>query len=279
MAGGESYFMGRYLRLIILISLVFFAIALISRWVGRQNESLQPQGLTLEIVASLQNIVTRSAEGIESFWSGYFYLVGAREENQKLHTTLDLARANLTALREAELANKRLKKLLDFKQSLEPPIIAGNVVASNPNAWFKTVVIDKGERDGLRTGQPVVTQNGAVGRVVELAPHYAKVLLLIDYNSSLDAMVQRTRVRGILAGNSTNICRLKYVLKHDDLVEGDVLITSGLGGVFPKGLKLGTVIRVKKMDHGLFLEVDVRPAVNFNKLEEVLIILKEEREL
>lgn len=279
MAGGQSYFMGRYLRLIILISLVFFAIALISRWVGRQNESLQPQGLTLEIVASLQNIVTRSAEGVESFWRGYFYLVGAREENQKLHTSLDLARANLTALREAELANKRLKKLLDFKQSLEPPIIAGNVVASNPNAWFKTVVIDKGERDGLRTGQPVVTQNGAVGRVVELALHYAKVLLLIDYNSSLDAMVQRTRVRGILAGNSTSICRLKYVLKHDDLVEGDVLITSGLGGVFPKGLKLGTVIRVKKMDHGLFLEVDVRPAVNFNKLEEVLIILKGEREL
>lgn len=279
MAGGQSYFMGRYLRLIILISLVFFAIALISRWVGRQNESLQPQGLTLEIVASLQNIVTRSAEGVESFWRGYFYLVGAREENQKLHTSLDLARANLTALREADLANKRLKKLLDFKQSLEPPVIAGNVVASNPNAWFKTVVIDKGERDGLRTSQPVVTQNGVVGRVVELAPHYAKVLLLIDYNSSLDAMVQRTRVRGILAGNSTSICRLKYVLKHDDLVEGDVLITSGLGGVFPKGLKLGTVISVKKMDHGLFLEVDVRPAVNFNKLEEVLIILKGEREL
>lgn len=271
--------MRRYIRLIILVSLALFTIALISRWVGHQKESHQPEGITLEVVASLQNVIAWSAASIEDFWRGYFYLVGAREENRKLHHTLDLARANLTALREADLANRRLKDLLDFKQSLEPPVVAGNVVASNPNAWFKTVVIDKGERGGLRTGQPVVTQNGAVGRVVELAPHYAKVLLLIDYNSSIDAMVQRSRVRGILTGNSTNICRLKYVLKHDDLVEGDVLITSGLGGVFPKGLKLGTVIRVRKMDHGLFLEVDVRPSVNFNKLEEVLIILKEGREL
>jgi len=231
----------------------------------------------MEVVATLQNIVTGSASAVENFWRGYFYLVNTQEENKKLHQTMARFRAMNNSLREAGLANQRLKNLLNFQNSRKLPVLGCQVVAWDPKAWFKTIVIDRGEADGLKHGMPVVADTGVVGRIIELSPHYARVLLLIDYNSSIDTLVQRTRVRGVLTGKSAPTCELKYVLKHDDLVRGDVLVTSGMGGVFPKGLKLGYVARVRKVNHGLFLEVEVTPAVNFDKLEEVLVILKEDR--
>jgi rod shape-determining protein MreC len=101
------------------------------------------------------------------------------------------------------------------------------------------------------------------------------VLLIIDYNSSVDAVVQRNRVRGILAGRSEKSCRLRYVLKNDDVVRGDVVVTSGRGGIFPAGLMLGRVTGVKKTGHEIFMDVDVAPAVDFDALEEVLVVLTE----
>ena len=102
------------------------------------------------------------------------------------------------------------------------------------------------------------------------------MLLVIDYHSTVDAMVRRSRVRGTVAGRSEEKCDLKYVLKNDDLKEGDILVTSGLAGAFPRGLPLGTVTRVNKTKKGIFLEVEVLPTVDFNKLEEVLVVLTEQ---
>ncbi|MBW2060774.1 MAG: rod shape-determining protein MreC [Deltaproteobacteria bacterium] len=269
--------MSRFWRPILLITLLVLFLSIFIRWAGGQKNVFQPRSLTLELVATFQSMVSVSASAVENFWRDYFYLINAQEENQKLHQTVDRLRAQINRLREAGLANRRLKHLLNFQTSHNLPVVGGQVVAWDPKAWFKTIVIDRGEADGLKISMPVVADAGIVGRIVGLSPHYAKVLLLIDYNSSIDTLVQRTRVRGVLTGKSARICELKYVLKHDDLKKGDVLITSGLGGVFPKGLKLGTVTRVRKMNHGLFLEVDVAPAVDFDKLEEVIVILKEDR--
>ncbi|MBW1709136.1 MAG: rod shape-determining protein MreC [Deltaproteobacteria bacterium] len=266
----------RYWRPILLAVFFIIFIVIFVRWTGGQKEAFNPAGFSMEVVASFQNIVTGSALAIENFWRGYFYLVNTQEENKTLRKTLAQFRATNNGLREASLANERLKKLLNFQTSHDLPVIGGQVVAYDPKAWFKTIVINRGKADGLRISMPVVADGGAVGRIVELTAHYARVLLLIDYNSSIDTLVQRTRVRGVLSGKSAQTCELKYVLKHDDLVRGDVLVTSGLGGVFPKGLKLGKVARVRKINHDLFLEVEAAPAVDFDKLEEVLVILKED---
>ena len=124
-------------------------------------------------------------------------------------------------------------------------------------------------------GMPAVTAEGVVGRVVETSPRFAQILLAIDYNSAIDVFVQRSRVRGILAGRSERNCSLKYVLKNDDVVKGDVIVTSGMGGMFPRGLRLGAVTQVNSMSQDIFLEIEVAPQVNFHQLEEVLIILTE----
>jgi rod shape-determining protein MreC len=124
---------------------------------------------------------------------------------------------------------------------------------------------------------PVVNAFGVVGRVVSVSPNYAKVLLIIDQNSAVDCLVQRSRDRGMLKGLMSEICKLDYVAKSCDVAVGDIVVTSGLGGVFPKGLPVGQVLTVKEMLGELFKDIEIRPAVDFSKLEEVLVILEENK--
>jgi len=120
----------------------------------------------------------------------------------------------------------------------------------------------------------VVNASGVVGRIVSVSPNYAKVLLIIDQNSAVDCLVQRSRDRGMVRGQSAQVCRLDYMVKSASVKEGDGVITSGLGRVFPKGLPVGTILNVKEGDGALFKEIAVTPAVDFSKLEEVLVILQ-----
>lgn len=263
------------LRFITLFFLLLFVLATISYHAGRKEELSTTETVALEVVASVQNAIIRSGRAVEDFWRGYFYLVNLHEENQSLRRTLDRLTGRLGELREAETANARLRSLLNFKDQADYPIVGARVVSWSPNAWFKTLTLDRGSSDGIINGMPVVTDVGVVGRIVGVAPHYSKVLLIIDYNSSVDAMVQRSRVRGVFSGRSERLCSLKYVLKNDDIVGGDLLVTSGMDGVFPKGLTLGTVSRARKIGHDIFQEVEVVPAVDFAHLEEVLVLLKE----
>jgi rod shape-determining protein MreC len=136
------------------------------------------------------------------------------------------------------------------------------------------LTLDKGEADGLRRGLPVVVAEGVVGVVSDTARHYSRVLLIIDQNSSVDALVQATRARGVVKGNSSPILSFAYVLRRYPLIESQVLVTSGLDGIYPKGLRIGHVQTVNPHGTGIFQEVQVLPFVDFDTLEEVLVILK-----
>jgi len=152
-------------------------------------------------------------------------------------------------------------------------MIPAEVIASSPSAWFRTIVINKGHRDGLNKGMPVVTWEGVVGRVMRTSPGSSIILLIVDRNSSVDVLVQRTRARGIVEGDGASRCQLRYVPRTDDIQAGDRIITSGLGGIFPKGLSLGEAVMVEQKDYGLFHVVEVRPSADFSRLEEVMVIL------
>jgi len=139
---------------------------------------------------------------------------------------------------------------------------------------FKSIIIDKGEKDGLRINMPVVNSEGAVGRVVSVSSNYAQVLLITDQNSAVDGLVQRSRGRGMVKGMGSGECYFDYVIKTCDIKEGDTIVTSGLGRIFPKGLYLGKVKKIDDSPNKLFKDVRVTPAVDFSKLEEVLIVLR-----
>jgi len=179
-------------------------------------------------------------------------------------------------VRQAELrydaTNRHLQKLLEFRPHLPSGSITASIIGNSASSWFQSCLLDKGSADGIRKGMAVVTPLGVVGQVVSATSHSAKVLLITDANSGVDVLVQRTRARGIVSGSLENVTIMKYVKRSEDIQEGDRLITSGLDAVFPKGLMVGTVVKVRKQNLGLFQSVEVIPAVISSQTEEVLVV-------
>jgi len=227
----------------------------------------------IAIVAPFQEAFSRSVRFVADIWDHYFYLVNTARENDRLKRQLNQALEKNTRYKEIELSNIRLRSLLDFKQSVSRQGISAEVIGKDPSPWFKSVIIDKGRADGVGIGFPVVVPQGIVGQVTEVSTYYAKVLLIIDQNNAVDGLVQRTRARGVIKGASADRCIFKYVLRKHDIRVGDIIISSGLDGVFPKGLRIGRVASVVKRNSGIFQQVSVIPFADFEKLEEVLVIL------
>jgi len=155
---------------------------------------------------------------------------------------------------------------------MDERVLAAVVISKDPFLWFKSVIIDKGKADGIERGVPVVVPEGIAGLVTDVSYLYSKVLLIIDQNCAVDSLIQRTRVRGIIKGKSDR-CLFEYVLRKHGIIEGDTVISSGLDGIFPKGLRVGIVSEVTHMSPGIFQQITVTPYVDFQKLEEVLVIL------
>jgi rod shape-determining protein MreC len=153
--------------------------------------------------------------------------------------------------------------------------VATQVIGKDPSLWFRSVIIDRGNGDGVVKGMSVVTGDGIVGQIYSTSPNYAKVLLSIAPSSALDVLLQESRVRGILKGTGDNTYRLEYILKTVEVSEGDSVVTAGYGGLFPTGLPVGVVSRVTKNRRGMFLEIEVTPAVDFETLEGLLVIEQE----
>jgi len=151
-------------------------------------------------------------------------------------------------------------------------MVVAEVIGQDPTSWFKSMTINKGERDGVRKGMAVISPDGVVGQILKTSPNHATVLLITDYNSAVDTIVERTRAKAIVEGKGENRCQLKYLLRAEEVIVGDVVITSGLGGIFPKGLKVGEITNVDKEGHGIFQYAELVPGVDLTKLEEVAVI-------
>jgi rod shape-determining protein MreC len=261
-------------KFIIPIFVFLLALSLISANLhSRENMSFF-ESLVVGITAPVQKVVWGVIDGIGNIWRGYFYLVGLEKENQALKRELQEIKLQMNRYREAELANERLRALLNFKKSIATPLLPAQLVAFDPSGWFQTILIDKGRDDGVVLDMAVVSAEGLVGRVIGVGRHHAKVLLILDGNSAVDAYIQSSRARGVLVGLGRELCLLKYVQRNEEVQVGDKVVSSGMGGVFPKGLLVGTVQEVVRGSSGLFQRVEVEPAVNFSRLEEVMIVIQ-----
>jgi len=227
----------------------------------------------ISFVAPFQEIVTRSVRFTRGIWQNYFFLVSAAHENETLKKSLNQFAEKDNEWHEIGLANSRLRNLLNFQKAPTHRVVAAEVISKDPSGWFKTVIIDKGRSDGLQKGLPVVLPTGIAGQVIEVSGRYAKVMLIIDRNSAVDALVQRSRARGIIKGASADQCRFEFVLRKHDVQIGDTVIASGLDGVYPKGLRIGRVSDLSERSSDIFYEITVTPFVDYEKLEEVLVIL------
>lgn len=233
----------------------------------------EPLGAVLMfIMRPLQIAAQGTVNWIGGLHDNYNTLAGFRSENERLRKRIQTLEVEQQRLLEAAATNHRLKQLLDFRGQLPGKVITASIIANNASSWFRSCTLDKGSADGVRKGMAVVTPLGVVGQVVAVTPRTAKVLLLTDPNSGIDVLVQRTRARGIVSGSLENGTILKYVKRSEDIQEGDRLLTSGTDGVFPKGMMAGIVIKVTKQHIGLFQFVEVLPAVQSARIEDVLVV-------
>ncbi|SPF47277.1 Cell shape-determining protein MreC (modular protein) [Syntrophobacter sp. SbD1] len=214
----------------------------------------------------------RVISSFEEFFQDYIWLRNLRVENESLKNELTGLHDKLTSYQEAYVENQRLRRLLDFRTSTMSETIPAQVIVHDLTGWFQTIMVDKGFRDGVAPDMPVVNDEGVIGRVLDVSDHHSRVLLITDQGSAVDAIVQRNRVRGILRGKDANGCILKYIRGNLDIKEGDLVITSGKDGIFPKGLRLGVVHTIRRDPADLFQNIDVKPLCRLSALEEVLII-------
>jgi rod shape-determining protein MreC len=181
----------------------------------------------------------------------------------------------IAALNEMQQENVRLRKLLDFTSTHQLQTVIARVISKDVSSEFRALRINRGESSGIRKNMAVITDEGVVGRVLRTTKRTADVVTILDLLSAVDSIVERSRARGIVEGMTDEVCQLKFVIRTDDIEPGDVLITSGLGGIFPKGIPVGTVSKANRKTYGISQEVEVRPSVDFSRLEEVMIVTQQ----
>ncbi len=227
----------------------------------------------LFLASPFQAAISSSMNFMDDIWSHYFFLISVSRENDELKRKLAQAENKNSQCREIELSNLRLKEFVKLKDQSPFHLEAAEVIAKDASPWYKTIIINKGIDDGVSDGCPVIVSEGIVGYVLTASSSDAKVILIIDRNSSVDALVQRTRTRGLAQGNPNGVCRFDYALRKLDVKIGDNVISSGFDGIYPKGLRIGYISKVIRRNAGLFQDVELTPYVDFTKLEEVMVVL------
>ncbi len=262
----------KYQSIAVAAVLLIISLTVLSFSAIRLSETGFLRKMVLEAAAPVEDTINISLQNLHDVWKRYLFLVGLEDENRRLRTQNADLTEQLNRYREGSLEAMRLQKLLELREGFPQRAVAARVIDRNRSSLFKTLLINKGTADGLRVGLAVLSDQGVVGRIIETSWHASRVLLLIDGNSNIDGLIQRSRAQGILQGAGSAGCSLKYISRAEEVLAGDVVISSGLSGVLPKGLLLGVVTGASRKEGGLFQKIDVAPAVNFEKLEEVLAL-------
>lgn len=265
---------------ILLGVLVLAHVVVISHQVdGGSGVSLLEHGL-FALLSPLQRVASAAVGGVGAVWSGYLDLRGVRDENRRLSERLQGLETALQERQARAAEAGRLRQLLELRQILPLATVAAEVVARDGMPWYRVIVINKGEQDGVALNAPVISATGIVGRVIHLGPRAARVQLLLDRDSGIGALVERTRVAGVVAGQvgspdanpgaAPSELVMRYVPAAADVVEQDLVVSSGSERIFPKGLVIG---RVRAVSVGtMFKEIRIVPSTSFDRLEEVLVL-------
>jgi len=247
-------------------------VLLISAQVNSRSGVPVLESVTFGAFSEVQRSVTSVVTGVRNVWNGYIGLRNLKAENDALRKQLADA---LVAMQEQRAQADRvrgLERLLELRERLNLRTTAAEIIGAGATQDFRTVTIDKGSRDGLKTDMAVIAPGGIVGRVVMPSARSAKVQLLIDRNAAAGAIIERTRAQGVAMGTGDSRLRFEYMSEAFDIAIGDVVVASGIDGIYPKGFVIGTIDGLEKAG-GSYRRVTIKPAVDFAALEEVLVVL------
>ena len=255
----------------LLLVLLTFNLILISSSVrGGRGGSILEESI-LVITSPFLKAASAATGWIGDAWSAYGDLRGVKQENLELRRGLSDLRIRTQGLEELRAETMRLRRILDLRESSRFDSVAAHVITQGTSGGSRTLLLDRGTASGIRVNQAVVTERGLVGRVIEATGGLTKVQTILDPNSGVAALIQRTRVQGLVVGEGDRGCRMEYVIELSDVEVGDVVVTSGLDRIYPKGQVIGVVASLGQGE-GLTRFVGIRPEVGFRRLEEVLVL-------
>ena len=250
---------------------ILLHVVLISAQVNTASGLPVLQVVTFGSFSEVQRGTMAVINGVRGMWSGYIALQQVQEENNALKHELQTMQITLQQERAEAQRTDNLRQLLELRERANLDTVAAEVIAGAASPDFKTVTIDKGSSEQLATDMAVISPAGVVGRVVLPSRRASKVQLLIDRNAAAGALIERTRVQGVVVGIGDGMLRMQYVPGTADVKTGDLVVTSGIDGIYPKGFVIGTIDHADR-GVGAYHEIVIRPAVDFSRLEEVLIV-------
>jgi rod shape-determining protein MreC len=256
---------------VVLGAALLLHVALISAQVNTASGIPILQVVTFGGFAELQRATMATVNGVRGMWTGYVALHQVRQENAELKQQLQTMQVRLQQERAEAQRTDNLRQLLELRERANLDTVAAEVIAGAADPDFRTVTIDKGSSDGLATDMAVISPAGVVGRLILPSRRASKVQLLIDRNAAAGALIERTRVQGVVMGQGDGLLRMQYVPGTADVKTGDLVVTSGIDGIYPKGFVIGTIDHTDR-GLGAYHEITVRPAADFARLEEVLIV-------
>jgi rod shape-determining protein MreC len=254
------------------VAVVLAHVIVISAQVTTRSGAPMLEAIAFGVFSEVQRAGSAFVQGTTGLWTGYVDLRGVRADNQRLQGELAQARVALQQERAVAQRTRALQGLLDLRERAAVETTAADVIAAAATPDFRTVTIGKGASHGLRPDMAVIAPAGVVGRIIVPSARAAKVQLLIDRNAAAGALVERSRAQGVVLGSGSDRLTLEYVSGAADIVEGDTVLTSGIDGIYPKGFVIGVVEQVDRSGGAVRLVV-VEPAVDFTRLEEVLVVL------
>jgi rod shape-determining protein MreC len=265
----------RHRNLTVLAVVLFIQVFGLAVQVKRSNDPQQTRLIRVWAVAAItpfEQAIVHAEGAVSGVWHNYLYLRGVRRENRDLKAEIEQLRLEQVRLSQDASQARRLQTLLGFKEQSILETMAAQVIGSSGSEQSRSLYLDKGEREGLRKDMAVINADGVVGKILQVYPHTAQVLLINDQTSGLGAIVERLRAQGIVRGSPAGETMLEKIMADEEVQAGDRIITTGGDGIFPKGLPVGTVMKVSPSD--LFLRIRLHPAADLTRLEEVLIITK-----
>lgn len=256
---------------IVLGAAILLHVVLISAQVNTQSGLPVLQVVTFGGFAEVQRATMAVVDGVEGMWSGYVALRQVQSENAALKQEVQTLQVRLQQEHAEAQRTDNLRQLLELRERANLDTVAAEVIAGPADPDFRTVTIDKGSSDGLATDMAVISPAGVVGRLILPSRRASKVQLLIDSNAAAGALIERTRVQGVVMGLGDGMLKMQYVPGTADVKTGDLVVTSGIDGIYPKGFVIGTIDHADR-GSGAYHVITVRPAADFSRLEEVLIV-------
>lgn len=268
-------------RLKIFLNIAVLAIAFVSLS-GRElsfEKTTVFDNFMVDIFSPVQSSVTFMRVKTLNFFEHYLMNIDASKENDVLKKDVLELQGQVFSLEQVAKENKRLKDLLQFRGESGLQKILAQIIAWDANSDFKVLRINKGKSDGVALQSSVITAKGLVGYIFRLTDHYSDIITILDPNNRVDALVERTRSHGIIEGYSRNRAIMKYLAGTEPVILGDLILTSGLGNIYPKGLKIGKIARIERESYGISQSIEITPSMDFSTLEEVVVLVTPKNEL